>query len=202
MVRNLIDYIYTYDNVFSPEQCRHYIALHNKGTQYAGGLYKSILDKSGTIRKSNHEVDEDTKISLDVDLSLEYPEEVTPILKLIAQKVDDYEKSIGISHQLPVTDIEHLVIRKYTKNKGFFSPHTDEACPRGHLRSLTLIFYLNDVERGGELNFPDLDYKIQARQGRLVIFPSTWMYYHGVNKSPTNDRYVLRIFTLGPLERR
>jgi len=39
-------------------------------------------------------------------------------------------------------------------------------------RYLVFLWYLNDVAEGGETEFCNLDLKVQARSGRLLMFPA------------------------------
>ncbi len=71
--------------------------------------------------------------------------------------------------------------------------------PSNGLRLATLIFFLNTVEegQGGELFFPCQDLKVQAREGRAVIFPAQVTHPHEV--LPTAQvRYVLQTWIVDP----
>ena len=57
-------------------------------------------------------------------------------------------------------------------------------------RFLVLFFYLNDVEEGGETYFQDIDFTVQPKEGRLLIFPPTWMFPHAGLKPVSNDKYI------------
>ena len=58
----------------------------------------------------------------------------------------------------------------------------------GH-RIATVIFFLNDVEEGGETYFPLQREKIKPVQGRVVIFPPDYMHPHEV-LAPKTKRYI------------
>ena len=51
------------------------------------------------------------------------------------------------------------------------------------------MWYLNDVEIGGETDF--INFKIKPTTGKLVIFPSTWTYPHCANIPISNDKYII-----------
>ena len=69
-------------------------------------------------------------------------------------------------------------------------------------RVMTTIVYLNDVDSGGETNFPELDITIQARRGRMVIWHNCGTdarLIHPDSKhqgyAPDNQtKYVLSVF--------
>jgi hypothetical protein len=57
------------------------------------------------------------------------------------------------------------------------------------IRLLTFIWYLNDVTDGGETEF--INGKIKPKTGKLLIFPSSWNYYHKGNMPLSNDKYII-----------
>ena len=63
-------------------------------------------------------------------------------------------------------------------------------------RYLVLLWYLNDVEQGGETRFPQLDVTIPARAGRLLMFPPYWMYQHEGRPPISGDKYIISTYLL------
>jgi predicted 2-oxoglutarate/Fe(II)-dependent dioxygenase YbiX len=47
-------------------------------------------------------------------------------------------------------------------------------------RDLSLLLYLDDDYSGGEITFPNFDFKIRPNAGTLLMFPSDCRYLHGV----------------------
>jgi len=84
-------------------------------------------------------------------------------------------------------------ILRYKPGQAYHAPHTDWAWPQYANRHLSSIIFLNTVTEGGELEFPDLNLKIQAVEGRCVIFPAGWMFTHR-SLPATIDRYVFNVF--------
>lgn len=88
---------------------------------------------------------------------------------------------------------EHFRIKKYNPDGiDFYDTHVDVtnyACAR---RFLSFIFYLNTVEVGGETVFTDLT--IDAKVGRLVIFPPLWMFPHKGNPPISGSKYILSTY--------
>jgi len=69
--------------------------------------------------------------------------------------------------------------------------------PANGLRLATMIFFLNDVESGGELHFPAQDVKVKPRLGHAVVFPAQLTHPHEV-LSPKSTRYVLQTWVIDP----
>ena len=89
-----------------------------------------------------------------------------------------------------------LVLKRYRPNSAErFQLHFDAI---NHLsnRYLVLLWYLNDVERGGGTRFPKLGVEIEARAGRLLMFPPYWMYQHEGLPPQSGDKYILSTYLL------
>jgi hypothetical protein len=57
-------------------------------------------------------------------------------------------------------------------------------------RTLTFIWYLNDIYDGGCTEFMN-GFSVPPRAGRMVIFPSTWTYMHrGARLLGKNNKYI------------
>jgi len=88
--------------------------------------------------------------------------------------------------------IETFLIHKYLKNEGKFTYHQDFLHDQTNdkYRILNYLWYLNDVEIGGETEFFGL-YKIKPQKGKLVLFPSEWFFPHTGKIPISNDKYVI-----------
>ena len=91
-----------------------------------------------------------------------------------------------------ITDTGYQM-QKYNKNEGRYTLHHDfavdvinrERC----YRILTFLFYLNDVEEGGETTFST--FKVKPTKGSLLLFPATWNYVHSGNVPRSSDKYII-----------
>jgi len=61
---------------------------------------------------------------------------------------------------------------------------------------MVFLWYLNDVAEGGQTRFTDLSIDVQARCGRLLVFPPYWMYQHAGMSPKSNDKYILSTYLL------
>ncbi len=86
---------------------------------------------------------------------------------------------------------EGFGITKYIKNEGFYTKHSDfNPHNFAKIRLFTYIWYLNDVNEGGETEFID-GTKIKSETGKLIFFPATWPYVHIGNMPISNDKYII-----------
>ncbi len=63
-------------------------------------------------------------------------------------------------------------------------------------RYLVFLWYLNDVDEGGETAFVDIDMKVAPRAGRLLMFPPYWMYQHAGLPPVSNDKYIISTYLM------
>lgn len=87
----------------------------------------------------------------------------------------------------------YLSILKYIDN-GFYHYHVDH----GELssRTISMIFMLNDDYEGGELCFINpngsgQEMKVKAKSGRLIMWPSNFMYPHRVAPVTKGIRFTV-----------
>ena len=108
-----------------------------------------------------------------------------------------YNERMGLTIPIPKRPrLEDLRIKRYLKGADEkFQPHFDSIDSVAN-RYLVFLWYLNDVEVGGETEFCDLGIKVQARTGRLLMFPPYWMFQHAGLASLSNDKYIISTYLL------
>jgi prolyl 4-hydroxylase len=111
--------------------------------------------------------------------------------------LERYNRDIGLPIGIPNTPLlADFVMKRYRPGQNEqFQLHFD-AINFVANRYLVMMWYLNDVEVGGETEFPQLNTKIQARTGRLLMFPPYWMYQHQGLPPASGDKYILSTYLL------
>lgn len=90
---------------------------------------------------------------------------------------------------------EAFFLRKYDPQRGdLYASHVDVMNHNMARRFLSVWWCLNDVEEGGGLFFPHINLTIPPKQGRLVIYPSLWMYPHEVQTPVSGPKYTIGSF--------
>lgn len=177
------NYIRVYDNTLDSQTCRYYINLIENSSKRIGGFMNCYGQKT---------IDTSVKNAEELDISFMFPNEVTSLLNICLKQLEIYEKDVNTN--LNIQSCEHFFGRVYRKNVGHYSPHIDCCSKTTIARCLSILLYLNDVNKGGELKFSNQDINIKAKEGRIVIFPSYWMYKHGAEIPLDTDRYIIRTF--------
>jgi hypothetical protein len=88
--------------------------------------------------------------------------------------------------------IYNFMVQKYVQKSGRYVYHNDFAIdyPKKQMRILTYIWYLNDVEEGGETVFFG-KYRFKPETGKLLIFPASWLYPHCGKMPLSSDKYII-----------
>lgn len=91
--------------------------------------------------------------------------------------------------------------QKYEVKKGGYPYWHSEIYPQVNTtdalhRNLLFMFYLNDVDEGGETEFYYQNAKIKPKVGRMVIAPAGFTHTHRGNVPISNDKYILTSWVL------
>lgn len=153
-----------------------------KGQGITGGGYRPEIKQSTDLIISSYD---------------DYKREDDVLFKSLAKGIDKYEEinkkinpdmRLNPYPQIPILDSGYQMQR--TKPGEFYTWHSDFGGFSKGIRLATYIWYLNDVEEGGETEFFD-GTKIKPETGKLIIFPAYWNYLHrGV--TPKKDiKYII-----------
>lgn len=88
-------------------------------------------------------------------------------------------------------------VQKYYRKFGFYRPHVDSFPILNssiNNRVLASVIYLNDVEYGGETNFPLHGVKVKPKAGRIALFPAVWTHPHESCVPITDDKWIISTF--------
>ena len=184
---SLVNFIYENENSIPDVLCDNIIELYDSeenkhpGSTH-GGVQKQIKDTTDfNIPKKNKMWEKINNFLL---------QELHKNLKLYHRKMNqDYK----IDNLLPQNIfIENFMVQHYKKGVGKYLYHND-----GHVsynlhkrRIITYIFYLNDVNEGGETEFFK-EYTITPKKGKIVLFPANWCYPHCGKMPVSNDKYII-----------
>jgi hypothetical protein len=95
----------------------------------------------------------------------------------------------------------NIQAQKYLVDQGGYPYWHSEVYPQvGHNealhRVLLFMFYLNDVEEGGETEFYYQQLKIKPKKGDMVIAPAYFTHTHRGCMPKSNDKYILTSWVL------
>tara|TARA_R100000005_G_C4957207_1_gene175334 strand:+ start:269 stop:880 length:612 start_codon:yes stop_codon:yes gene_type:complete len=179
----LTDYIRTYDNVVDDDFCSRAIEQFEQD--------ESIQEK----------IDREQRPTFtEVNISKQYIQKNTAWYEtnLVAnqayvQCVSEYMDEMDLGPDFPAKyAFEEFRLKRYIAGTDDqFKDHVDVQDYNSARRFLVCFLYLNDVKDGGNTNFPKLDYSITPKRGRMLLFPSTWMFRHAGLPVIRGTKYIL-----------
>ena len=124
----------------------------------------------------------------------QYTADCDQILAAVNSVLADYRQHWDHLCSFPETyALEGFRIKAYRSGTGDCFPlHTDSGSREMSTRFLALLFYLNDSDAGTE--FPLENLMVEARQGRVVIFPPGLQWPHRGLEPQQGDKYILSTY--------
>jgi len=181
-------YIRTYDNSLPPELCAKLVESFNTLARFQQRNGRGI--RAGLEQSAWTELD----VSRLSDAGF-----LGFFRQLVSQSLQRYNADVGLPIAIPDSPLlSPLIIKRYRAgDEEKFQTHFDsinEVCDR----YLVFLWYLNDVETGGQTWFPGLQTGVAPAAGRLLMFPPYWMYAHQGQASPLQDKYILSTYLRFP----
>lgn len=184
--RDLARYVQWFDGALEPAFCRRMIESFDQLSQFQMRVKRDatqVLQSSAWI---------ELNVSKVADASFE-----NLFREQVFQYLERYNEKVGLTLPIPPRNrLENLRIKRYLATEGDqFQPHFDalDYCCN---RYMVFIWYLNDVAEGGETEFCDMGLRVEARAGRLLMFPPYWMYQHAGLPPRSNDKYIISTYLL------
>ncbi|MGO4221850.1 2OG-Fe(II) oxygenase [Lysobacter sp. TAF61] len=149
--------VMTCDNLLSADECRLLVANA-----------ESRLRRSQTV-------DPETGLPLPMQIRTSSDAALDPILEDVSLRC--VQLRMASAAGVPLSHAEHLTVLRYEPGQEY-RPHRDyrppgsieRDCPQAGNRMRTICVYLNEVEAGGETEFPLSGLKVAPRPGRAVVF--------------------------------
>lgn len=191
------EFVYLNETSLSIELCAKIIELYeNENNKYNGvtlGGYNPNI-KNTTDLNINPNCTKWQKVNkvLENELKQNVEQYMNNINEMV-RKHDDQRylntKYCIISDKLVLQG--EFMVQKYTQNEGKYIYHHDGRInyeKKCH-RVLTYLWYLNDVEEGGETDF--YGNQIKPTAGKLLLFPAVWCFPHRGKIPISSDKYII-----------
>lgn len=184
------------------------IWLHEEGNEVAPGIVvldnalssfdcKSLLSvlladdnwNAGTVAdpEDGHPIESAARKVRTKELEVNFQSD--PILYSVSRSMFHYGIEYSDMYQTNFNDMERLCALHYVPG-DFYKVHADAGTSLMN-RSFSAVLYLNDVDEGGETYFPRFDIAVEPREGRLVMFPSNFLFAHEARTPAVGDKFAL-----------
>jgi hypothetical protein len=192
-----MNFIHEFSNSIPDILCDKIIDMYEKSSdkfpgQILRGIIKDIKNTNDIAIPKNHVWEKINSFLYKELMSKlkEYINHITPE-KEINMNISGNEYTFSYFNHQDLFS-EGFLIQKYDKNVGKFLYHNDFAIHENKeaIRVLTFLWYLNNVEEGGETEFWG-NYAVKPEKGKLLLFPTTWTYPHSGKIPISNDKYII-----------
>ena len=163
--------------------------------QTVGGVLKDVKDTTDmTIPKDIkwYKIEEFLYRELHKSIKeyLEYLDFINNIVKTDSKTDSKIKYNFFNTNQMHT---DSFLIQKYNQQEGKYVYHNDSYVKysENRHRVLTFLWYLNDVEIGGETEFWFGEYLVKPQKGKLIIFPACWSYPHAGKMPISSDKYII-----------
>lgn len=186
VVRDLERYVQCFDHALEPDVCLRMLESFGQLSRFHTHSGRSSATGPGDSAWTELNV---TKVA-DASVESFFRDQVIRHLTL-------YNERVALTLPVPLRNrLENLRIKRYSVDAGDrFQPHFDSLDYSSN-RYMVFLWYLNDVKEGGETEFCDLGLRIEARQGRLLMFPPYWLFQHAGLPPRSNDKYIISTYLL------
>ena len=219
------DFVEVYDGALSIEFCERLISLFEQSPHQQAGRAGGVVDpekKQSSDILLNQYPEFSEAVAHIADVTADYLQRyldkyrfalIAPIALTLQDPatgqartltIDNFDELAGdklASLMQYLYRLGHLQAQKYPKGSGNYNywhcevfpmaPHNEQL----H-RSLLFMFYLNDVEEGGETEFYYQKRAIQPKAGRMVIAPAYFTHTHRGCIPKSNDKYIVTSWVL------
>lgn len=184
--RDLTRYVQWFDQALEPDFCRQLIDSFDQLERF------QLRNERGAIKALPSSAWTELNVSKVADGAFE-----AMFRQQVLDYLERYNERVGLTLPIPPRNrLENLRIKRYVADQDDqFQPHFDSldyTCNR----YMVFLWYLNDVVEGGETEFCDLDLRVAARAGRLLMFPPYWMYQHAGLPPRSSDKYMISTYLL------
>jgi hypothetical protein len=172
----LTDYIRIYENAMPHDLCDEMIERFESSEQVFDGKKENSECSFSELNVTKDEAFKD----------------IQPVLMKVTElAVGKYQSEVPSKIFPEQVGCELFRMKKYRPEEDLYPYHVDVNNYASAKRFLSLIWYLNDVEKGGDTFFPHPNVRVQPKRARLLVFPSMWMYPHVGEKPVSNAKYIV-----------
>lgn len=176
----LREYVKVYDDIVDPNVCKNAIELFNKDEAVVR-LEKPQMSSLNITERSEKDKDHDWNV---------VQSESIMAIKACAQQ---YAMEVKVDKYWPTENrLEQIKMHKFVAEEGdSFPTHIDVGNYESARRFATFVIFLNDTDEG--VYFDTLDYKVSAKTGRIMLFPSSWQYPY-TDLASDDDKYMITTY--------
>ncbi|MCF6300257.1 MAG: 2OG-Fe(II) oxygenase [Proteobacteria bacterium] len=136
-------------------------------------------------------------------ISIMFKDKLGKMQTLSYKDIEDMDDATLTKYIQAIYRLGSVNMQKYLQGQGGYFhwhseiyPHPVDPHQDSLHRTVLWMFYLNDVEQGGETEFYYQNFKSQPKQGTLVIAPAGFTHTHRGNTPISGDKYIFTSWIL------
>lgn len=118
----------------------------------------------------------------------------TDFYKFVNQSLEPYVVDYFKDNDIFLEDDRGYMLMKYATNMRLGGHSDDHGGYNDPKPRMSLVFYINDNYDGGEIKFKNLDISIKPKKNQLIIFPSSYLFFHVISKVTSGERFIITNF--------
>jgi len=189
---NISNFIATYDNYITPEECDKAIKLFDNQDKFNNTLNRMIFEQSPITEKQDQQF-----FATGDNINVWY-EDLKTMMMNFDMAFRHYVKNTGADCYKVPFRYSNIKIQKTLPTEGYHIWHVEHGV--GHYlndsRAFVYSIYLNDVEEGGETEFLHFSKRVKPKKGRIAIWPAAFPYLHRGNPPLSGKKYILTSWML------
>lgn len=195
----LSHYIYSKTNSIPRELCNDIIQLFEEASDKCdgvtgGGMNKNVKDTMDYVISNDPKWTKINKLLI-AEIEKHSRLYISYLVKINAFAGFNASKCENCYSGELLTRLTPFQIQRYEQNKGKYVYHTDFKkdniiCNVNCKRVITFLWYLNDVEIGGETELME-HIKIKPVAGKLILFPADLAFVHCGNMPISSNKYII-----------
>ncbi|MAW92870.1 MAG: 2OG-Fe(II) oxygenase [Euryarchaeota archaeon] len=111
--------------------------------------------------------------------------------KLLLCYQDYREQWPFLSKYLNQVHIGAFNLQRYHKGDHYNAVHSERMGLASSHKLFAWMTYLNDVDDGGETEFPHFGISVKPKKGTTLIWPSEWTHAHSGNTLNSGSKYII-----------
>ena len=184
---NIDNFIGTYDNYITKEECNKAIQLFENENKFNKTINRIEFEKASVLEKQDQQY---FAAPDNVDI---WWEKLKPMILNFDLAFNHYIKNTGAKDIYKQNFLyTGLKIQKTLPTEGYHVWHIEHGKGfENEPRAFVFSIYLNDVEDGGETEFLHFSKRVKPKTGRIVIWPAGFPYVHRGNPPLSGEKYIL-----------